>query len=183
MKKKHLIIGIILALIVFNPINYGYYGYFRSKLIGMPYGITLINRNKLGIPEIPNNWERYPKENKLAAVQIWLNKDTIVPRHYAKVICLADTWKKSCSLKSFRFLVCESDRYVLEMDSLSQTDLVIRINYDTLKIKKAFKTCELVKINKLDTNYYNVNWFKVKEVIKNMSYNDAINLLKEKKLL
>ncbi len=166
--KVYLVTGII-VLIILSQINYGY---IRSKIAGIPYGITLVDRQQLGIPEIPVNWERFPKENKLSATQIWINCDTTIPRHYAKIVMLPDLYK------SYKTLSFESDRYVLDTNKLIQTDLVITINYDNLKNSANYRTFEIVEVNRLDTSNYVFKWFSTEKVVKKLNSDEASLIIK-----
>jgi hypothetical protein len=170
--KVYLLIGIML-LIILSQINYGY---IRSKIAGMPYGITLIDRQQLDIPEIPVHWERFPKENKLSATQIWINFDTTIPRHYAKIVMLPNLYE------SYKTLNFESDRYVLDTNKLSQTDLVISINYDNLKNSANYRTYEIVELNRLDTSNYVFKWFSNEKVVKKLNSNEASLIIKNIRL-
>jgi hypothetical protein len=153
------------------------FGYWRSKIEGMPYGITLIDRQKLGIPEIPTSWNRFPKKDPLSATQIWINTGTVAPNHYAKLIMLPDLGKSK-----YKTLGLEVDRYVLESTPTEQTDLVIKVIYDDSNegILNRYCTIDWMKRQTLDDYMYNLT--QDRAPLRSLTYEDALTLLKEKGL-
>jgi hypothetical protein len=147
-------------------------GHIRSMIIGMPFGIEKVDRQKHEIPSIPNDWIRFPKDNKLSATQIWLNLDSIYPRHYAKKIIMHNL------AKSYKKVSYELDRYVLIQDKYYQTDLVIAINYNKIITGENFRYCAIEKIRRVDTTDYCFNWFNDPELIEEFDFEKAKEILK-----
>ena len=145
--------------------------------MGMPYGITLIDRHKLDVPEIPTLWDRFPKENPLSATQVWISNDTVVPRHYAKLIMLPDLNKSK-----YKTLGLEEDRYVLESTPTEQTDLVIRVIYDDSNEGILRRDCKIDRVQRQTLDDYMHNLTQAREPLKSLTYEDALTLLKDKGL-
>ncbi len=84
--------------------------------------------------------------------------------------------------ESYKTLNFESDRYVLDTNKLSQTDLVISINYDNLKNSANYRTYEIVELNRLDTSNYVFKWFSNEKVVKKLNSNEASLIIKNIRL-
>ena len=50
-------------------------GELLSRIVGYPYGIKKIKREKLGIEPYKETWQRYPRENSLSATHVLINEE------------------------------------------------------------------------------------------------------------
>lgn len=141
-------------------------GKIMSKLFKYPIGINNIDRSSNHIEDINWNWERYPKNNKISATQIWINLDSIQnKRYYAKKIFMVNGLIDQAY---------EEDRYLISFEDNKQTDLVIRYSFEDNKLKNRISWIE--KIDKIDLNENCYDWFKESFKIKELSISESDSL-------
>ena len=161
MKKE--VIVIIIIILSISAVSYLNRDKLLSRMIGYPYGIKKIDRVNLGLLEINNSWERYPKGNKLSATQIWINKDSIENKGYYSKKILMD--------KNFMKVADEEDRFKIDNQGDKQVDLVYRRDF---KNKDQFRCqARIEKINKIDLNLSCYKWFEKAEIIEEISCEKA----------
>lgn len=164
MNKKLLISIVSLMTIAF--LNRGE---LLSRIVGYPYGIKKIKREKLGIEPYTETWQRYPRENSLSATHVLINEEAVrVKGHYAKKIFM-----ESGLLRVYG----EEDRYLLDFQNNRQIDLVNKWRFKSNELTE--RSARIESIDQIKLNENSDDWFESSVLIKELTVQEADSLLAE----